>query len=61
MAVSVFEASLVYRARSRTAKASQRNPVPPNKKSTVYFILFYFILFYFILFCVCVCVCFPPF
>jgi hypothetical protein len=28
-----FEASLVYRASSRTAKATQRNPVSKKKKS----------------------------
>jgi hypothetical protein len=33
--ISEFEASLVYRVSSRTAKATQRNPVlkpPPKKK-----------------------------
>jgi hypothetical protein len=30
--ISEFEASLVYRVSSRAAKATQRNPVPKNKK-----------------------------
>jgi hypothetical protein len=30
--ISEFEASLVYRVRSRTARATQRNPVSKNKK-----------------------------
>jgi hypothetical protein len=30
--ISEFEASLVYRVSSRTAKATQRNPVSKNKK-----------------------------
>jgi hypothetical protein len=29
--ISEFEASLVYRVRSRTARATQRNPVLKNK------------------------------
>jgi hypothetical protein len=32
--ISEFEASLVYRVRSRTARATQRNPVSKNKKQT---------------------------
>jgi hypothetical protein len=32
--ISEFEASLVYRASSRTARAIQRNPVLKNKKQT---------------------------
>ena len=39
---SQFEASLVYRSNSRTASATQRNPVSKNKPSKG---------------CVCVCVC----
>jgi hypothetical protein len=31
---SEFEASLVYRVSSRTARATQRNPVSKNKKQT---------------------------
>jgi hypothetical protein len=31
--ISEFEASLVYRVRSRTARAIQRNPVSKNKKT----------------------------
>jgi hypothetical protein len=40
--VSEFEASLVYRVSSRTARAIQRNPVlnnppkPPNEKASTY-------------------------
>jgi hypothetical protein len=34
MQISEFEASLVYRVSSRTAKATQRNPVSKNKKQT---------------------------
>jgi hypothetical protein len=30
--ISEFEASLVYRVSSRTARATQRNPVPKRKK-----------------------------
>jgi hypothetical protein len=30
--ISEFEASLVYKVSSRTAKATQRNPVSKNKK-----------------------------
>jgi hypothetical protein len=30
--ISEFEASLVYRVRSRTARATQRNPVSKKKK-----------------------------
>jgi hypothetical protein len=30
--ISEFEASLVYRVSSRTARATQRNPVSKNKK-----------------------------
>jgi hypothetical protein len=30
--ISEFEASLVYKVRSRTARATQRNPVSINKK-----------------------------
>jgi hypothetical protein len=30
--ISEFEASLVYRVSSRTAKATQRNPVSKNQK-----------------------------
>jgi hypothetical protein len=30
--ISEFEASLVYRVRSRKARASQRNPVSKNQK-----------------------------
>jgi hypothetical protein len=32
--ISEFKASLVYRVSSRTAKATQRNPVLKNKKQT---------------------------
>jgi hypothetical protein len=32
--ISEFEASLVYRVSSRTARATQRNPVLKNKKQT---------------------------
>ena len=32
--ISKFEASLVYRASSRIARAMQRNPVLKNKKTT---------------------------
>jgi hypothetical protein len=32
--ISEFEASLVYRVSSRTARASQRNPVSKNKNKT---------------------------
>jgi hypothetical protein len=32
--ISEFEASLVYRVRSRTARATQRNPVSKKKKET---------------------------
>jgi hypothetical protein len=32
--ISEFEASLVYRVNSRTAKATQRNPVSKNKNKT---------------------------
>jgi hypothetical protein len=32
--ISEFEASLVYKVSSRTAKAIQRNPVSKNKKQT---------------------------
>jgi hypothetical protein len=32
--ISEFEASLVYRLRSRTARATQRNPVSKNKQKT---------------------------
>jgi hypothetical protein len=32
--ISEFEASLVYRVSSRTARAIQRNPVSKNKKKT---------------------------
>jgi hypothetical protein len=32
--ISEFEASLVYRVSSRTARAIQRNPVLENKKQT---------------------------
>jgi hypothetical protein len=32
--ISEFEASLVYRVNSRTAKATQRNPVSKNKTTT---------------------------
>jgi hypothetical protein len=32
--ISEFEASLVYRVSSRTAKATQRNPVWKNKTTT---------------------------
>jgi hypothetical protein len=31
--ISEFEASLVYRVNSRTARATQRNPVSKNKKN----------------------------
>jgi hypothetical protein len=31
--ISEFEASLVYKVRSRTARAIQRNPVSKNKKN----------------------------
>jgi hypothetical protein len=31
--ISKFEASLVYRVSSRTARATQRNPVSKNKKN----------------------------
>jgi hypothetical protein len=30
--ISEFEVSLVYRVSSRTARATQRNPVPKNQK-----------------------------
>jgi hypothetical protein len=32
--ISEFEASLVYKVSSRTARAAQRNPVSKNKKQT---------------------------
>jgi hypothetical protein len=32
--ISEFEASLVYRVSSRTARATQRNPVLKNKNKT---------------------------
>jgi hypothetical protein len=32
--ISEFEASLVYRMSSRTARATQRNPVLKNKKTS---------------------------
>jgi hypothetical protein len=32
--ISVFEASLVYRVSSRTARATQRNPVSKNQNKT---------------------------
>ena len=32
--ISKFEASLVYRVNSRTARATQRNPVSKNKSKT---------------------------
>jgi hypothetical protein len=32
--ISEFEASLVYRVSSRTARATQRNPVSKNQKKT---------------------------
>jgi hypothetical protein len=32
--ISEFEASLVYRVSSRTARDTQRNPVKKNKKQT---------------------------
>jgi hypothetical protein len=32
--ISKFEASLVYRVNSRTARATQRNPVSKNKNKT---------------------------
>jgi hypothetical protein len=32
--ISKFKASLVYRVSSRTARATQRNPVSKNKKQT---------------------------
>jgi hypothetical protein len=32
--ISEFKASLVYRVSSRTARATQRNPVLKNKKQT---------------------------
>jgi hypothetical protein len=31
---SVFQANLVYKAKSRTVRAAQRNPVPPQKKKS---------------------------
>jgi hypothetical protein len=31
--ISEFDASLVYRVSSRTARATQRNPVSKNKKT----------------------------
>jgi hypothetical protein len=31
--ISEFEASLVYKVSSRTARAIQRNPVPKNQKT----------------------------
>jgi hypothetical protein len=31
--ISEFEASLAYRVRSRTARATQRNPVSTNKQT----------------------------
>jgi hypothetical protein len=34
---SEFEASLVYRVSSRTARATQRNPISKNKKATTHF------------------------
>jgi hypothetical protein len=33
--ISEFEASLVYRLSSRTARAAQRNPVSKNKKKKI--------------------------
>jgi hypothetical protein len=33
--ISEFEASLVYRVSSRTARATQRNPVKKKKKKSV--------------------------
>jgi hypothetical protein len=53
--ISEFEASLVYRVSSRTARATQRNPASKNQKknSLKIFIIFLFIV------CVhtCVLVC----
>jgi hypothetical protein len=33
--ISEFEASLVYRVSSRTARATQRNPVSKNQKNKI--------------------------
>jgi hypothetical protein len=35
--ISEFEASLVYRVSSRTARATQRNPVLKNQKKKIFF------------------------
>jgi hypothetical protein len=35
--ISEFEASLVYRVSSRTARATQRNPVSEKKKKKTYY------------------------
>jgi hypothetical protein len=34
--ISEFEASLVYKVRSRTARATQRNPVSKNKQTNTF-------------------------
>jgi hypothetical protein len=39
--ISEFEASLVYRMSSRTARAIQRNPVSKNQKKKKKFVLFF--------------------
>jgi hypothetical protein len=33
--ISEFEASQVYKVSSRTIRATQRNPAPENKKTTI--------------------------
>jgi hypothetical protein len=45
--ISEFEASLVYRVSSRTARATQRNPVSKNKKTNKQKISITFKLYYF--------------
>jgi hypothetical protein len=37
--ISEFEASLVYRVSSRTARATQRNPAHPQKKRAMHMFL----------------------
>jgi hypothetical protein len=36
--ISEFEASLVYKVRSRTARATQRNPVSKNQKKKKFYV-----------------------
>jgi hypothetical protein len=43
--ISEFKASLVYRVSSRTARATQRNPVSKKKKNKFSFILLDFFFF----------------